>query len=149
MSSLVDRVVWMPGGVRTEVHVTGEQSGGALTVVIDHPPEGWLLPPHLHRHESETIHVIAGHFELEVEGVRRMLGPGDTLFIPAGAVHSGRLLGGVGHRLVTFTPGGIDRFFLEVGTHHAGSSVDAGRVLHAAAHYGWEFPGELQHGTGR
>lgn len=129
----------MPGGVRTELHLRGDQTDGALTVLVDHPPEGWSLPPHLHRNEAETIHVIAGHFEMEVDGDRRLLSPGDTLYVPKAVPHSGRLLGGVGHRLVTFTPGGIDRFFAEVGTSQAGIAIDLRRVLDAAAEYGWEF----------
>ena len=40
------RVVWMPGGVRTEFHLAAEGTGGAFCLRVDHPPAGWALPPH-------------------------------------------------------------------------------------------------------
>lgn len=139
MASPGPRVIWMPGGVRTEIHLGAEQTAGAMAMLVDHPPEGWSLQPHLHRNEAETIHVIAGHFEMVVGGDAAMIGPGDTLHIPAGEIHSGRLLGGVGQRLVTFTPGGIESFFLEVGTSQPSDRVDLSRTLAAAGAHGWEF----------
>jgi hypothetical protein len=48
----------MPGEVRTEVHITGAQSGGDLCLLVDEPTPGWVLPPHRHQNESETIHVL-------------------------------------------------------------------------------------------
>ena len=40
------RVVWMPGGLRTEVHLRGEDTGGAFCLLADEPQPGWSLPPH-------------------------------------------------------------------------------------------------------
>ena len=77
-------VVWMPGGVRTEVHLTGTDSAGALCVLIDEPPPGWSLPAHRHSNEAETIHVLAGRFEMQVAGRRATLETGDTLHVPRG-----------------------------------------------------------------
>lgn len=132
-------VVWMPGGVRTEIHLGSSDTGGAMCVVVDHPPEGWSLPAHRHRNEAETIYVVAGHFVMTVDGDERLLGPGDTIHIPAGVVHDGRLLGGVGHRVVTFTPGGMEEFFLEAGTRHPSDSASLTRALASATAHGWEF----------
>lgn len=132
-------VVWMPGGVRTEIHLGAAETGGAMCLVVDHPPEGWSLPRHRHRDEAETIHVIAGHFVMTVGDEERLLGPGDTLHIPPGVPHDGRLLGGVGHRLITFTPGGMERFFLEAGSRHPSSSTNLAHALAAATANGWEF----------
>ncbi|MBS1891542.1 MAG: hypothetical protein JST59_09620 [Actinobacteria bacterium] len=39
-------IVWMPGGVRTEIHLTGDETGGAFCLLVDHPHAGWSLPPH-------------------------------------------------------------------------------------------------------
>ena len=41
-------VVWMPGGVRTEIQLHGEDTGGAFCLLLDQPPAGWSLPAHLH-----------------------------------------------------------------------------------------------------
>jgi anti-sigma factor ChrR (cupin superfamily) len=62
------RVVWMPGGVRTEVRLTAEDTDGALCLLVDHPPAGWLLPGHIHHNEAETIHIVEGSFEMTIDG---------------------------------------------------------------------------------
>ena len=132
------RVVWMPGGVRTELHLTGEESGGAICMLVDQPPPGWSLPPHRHANEAETIHVLAG--ELEVEGQRRQLGPGETAHVPVGVVHSGANVGsGTGRRIVLFSPAGIERFFLEAGAASPNEEPDPAAAAAAARWHGWEF----------
>ncbi len=60
MGSVSGDVVWMPGGVRTEIQLDAERTDGALCLLIDEPPAGWSLPAHRHLGESETIHVLAG-----------------------------------------------------------------------------------------
>lgn len=43
---------------------------------------------HLHDGQEELIVVVAGTVEQWIEQERRLLGPGDAAFIPAGAVHA-------------------------------------------------------------
>jgi quercetin dioxygenase-like cupin family protein len=134
------RVVWMPGGVRTEIHLTGEDTGGAFCLLVDHPPAGWSLPAHLHDGAAETIHVVAGRFEMTIDGVTAELAPGQTVHIPAGVVHAGRSLGDEGgHRVVLFDPAGMERFFLEAGAADATAPVDLGAALASAKRHGWRF----------
>jgi quercetin dioxygenase-like cupin family protein len=87
------RVVWMPGGVRTEIHLAGEDTAGAFCLLVDHPPSGWSLPPHRHANETETIHIVEGEFELELDGARTRLLAGETIHIPRGVAHSGGNVG--------------------------------------------------------
>jgi quercetin dioxygenase-like cupin family protein len=134
------RVVWMPGGVRTEIHLGAEDTGGAFCLLVDAPPAGWSLPAHRHATEAETIHVLAGEFELTVEGVVSRLSAGQTAHVPAGARHSGGNVGTTpGRRLVLFSPAGLERFFLVVGASDPGADVDVAAVLAAAARFGWDF----------
>ena len=136
------RVVWMPGGVRTEIHLTGEESDGAVCLLIDHPPAGWSLPPHRHGNEAETIHVLEGEFEMEVGGVRSRLEAGQTIHIPRGVVHAGSNVGdGTGRRVVLFSPAGMEGFFLETGASSPDAEVDLAAALESATRHGWEFAG--------
>ncbi|MCA9804116.1 MAG: cupin domain-containing protein [Cyanobacteria bacterium HKST-UBA02] len=48
---------------------------------------GATYSPHSHGHD-ETIVVIAGCIEFEIDGVRHLLEKGDELVLPAGTVHS-------------------------------------------------------------
>src|SRR2546421_540299 len=102
-------VVWMPGSVRTEIHLVAEDTGGAFCLLVDHPPAGWSLPAHLHHGVAETVH--AG---------------GNVGTTP-------------GRRIVIFTPAGMENFFLEAGTPSEDPEVALRAVLAAAARHGWQF----------
>lgn len=134
------KVVWMPGRVRTEIHLRGGDTGGAFCLLVDHPPSGWSLPPHLHRGVAETIHVIEGEFEMTVAGRTSRLGPGETVHVPADVVHAGANVGQVtGRRVVIFSPAGMERFFLEVGAPSADAVAGPAAALPAATRHGWRF----------
>jgi quercetin dioxygenase-like cupin family protein len=136
------RVVWMPGGVRTEVHLLAQDTGGAFCLLVDHPPAGWSLPAHRHANEAETIHIVEGDFEIEVAGRRSQLSAGETIHIPKGVIHAGANVGrGVGRRVVLFSPAGMERFFLEAGAPSCDSPTDLAAVLACATRHGWEFVG--------
>jgi len=137
---VIGEVIWMPGGVRTEIHLDSERTGGSLCLLVDEPPVGWSLPAHRHLGESETIHVVEGEFEMDVAGERSLLHPGETVHVPAGVVHGGGNVGTqAGRRLVLFHPAGVERFFREVGTASPSEPVDVSAVMTSAARHGWEF----------
>jgi quercetin dioxygenase-like cupin family protein len=133
-------VVWMPGGIRTEIRLTGADTGGAFCLLLDEPPAGWSLPPHIHEGAAETIHVLAGEFETAVAGVTERTGSGETVHIPAGIVHSGGNVGDeTGRRLLIFSPAGMEEFFREAGTASPEAEVDRGAALESALRHGWRF----------
>jgi len=129
-------VVWMPGGVRTEIQLTGADTDGAFCLLADQPPTGWSLPPHRHLAEAETMHIVEGRFEVEVDGELRVAEAGDTLHVPKGVVHATR---GSGRRVVVFSPAGIEAFFLEVGQPTPDEETDVDAALAAAQRHGWRF----------
>lgn len=130
----------MPGGVRTEIHLSGQDTDDSFCLLVDHPPPGWSLPAHLHRNEAETIHIVAGEFELEIDGRRSRLSPGDTVHIPKGVIHSGANVGQVpGRRVLLFSPAGMERFFLQAGAAEPDGEIDPAAVVASAVSHGWEF----------
>jgi quercetin dioxygenase-like cupin family protein len=134
------RVVWMPGGVRTEIHLGGEDTDGAFCLLVDQPPAGWSLPPHRHRDEAETIHVLEGTFDMDVDGAGSRVSAGQTVHVPRGVVHSGANVGATpGRRVVLFSPAGMERFFLAAGAPGPDAEVDLPAVIAAATRHGWEF----------
>ena len=133
-------VLWLPGGVRNELHATGDDTGGAFCLSVDFPPTGWSLPSHRHLREAETIHVLEGRFDIVIDGDRTELGPGETIRIPAGVLHSGGNIGRApGKRVVIFSPAGPEKFFLEIGASEPGQSFDMRAVLEAATRHGFVF----------
>lgn len=138
--AVAPQTVWMPGGVRTEVHLGGDDTDGAFCLLLDQPPAGWSLPPHLHRGVAETIHIVEGEFEMEVDGHISRLLAGQTLHVPADTVHSGGNLGQrAGRRIVMFSPAGMEHFFLEAGAPTPDQSPDSRIALQSAIRHGWEF----------
>jgi quercetin dioxygenase-like cupin family protein len=139
----VANVVWMPGGVRTEIQLTAHDTAGAFCLLVDQPPPGWSLPPHRHSNEAETIHVVEGDFEMVLAGRRSRLSPGDTIHVPRGVIHSSANVGeGPGRRVVLFSPAGMERFFEQAGAADAEAEVDLSAVLASAIGHGWEFVNE-------
>jgi uncharacterized cupin superfamily protein len=138
--AIVPQVVWMPGGVHTEIHLAAGDTDGGFCLLVDHPPPGWSLPPHRHGNEAETIHIVAGEFELEVDGERLRACAGETIHVPRGVIHSGRNVGAdMGRRVLVFTPAGMERFFLEAGASEPDDEIDPATTLAAATRHGWEF----------
>jgi quercetin dioxygenase-like cupin family protein len=130
----------MPGQVRTEIHLDGEQTDGAFCLLVDHPPVGWSLGAHLHRGVAETIHIVEGDFEMNIDGQLSRLVAGETVHVPADVVHSGGNVGAIpGRRVVIFSPAGMENFFLEAGARAKDAEVDLGSVLASADRNGWEF----------
>jgi len=130
----------MPGGVRTEIHLDCNDTGGVLCLLVDHPPAGWSLPAHRHRDEAETIHIVEGEFEMTVDGQRSRVLAGQTIHVPRGVVHSGsNIATAPGRRIVMFSPGGMERFFLEAGAPTRDAEIDVAAALASATRHGWEF----------
>jgi mannose-6-phosphate isomerase-like protein (cupin superfamily) len=134
------RAVWMPGGVRTEIHLDADDTAGAFCLLVDRPPAGWSLPSHRHLHEAETIHIVEGEFEVVRDGISHHLSAGETIHIPRGVMHASANLGeNQGRRVLMFSPAGLERFFLEAGAPAADVEVDGAAALAAALRHGWEF----------
>ncbi len=133
-------VLWMPGRVRTEIHLTGEDTAGAFCLLRDTLPAGWALPAHRHPEAAETIHVIGGELGYSLEGGEELrAGAGETVHVPAGVLHATRNAGPAElSRLVLFSPAGMERFFLEAGA-QAPEMSDPRKALEAALRNGWEF----------
>jgi quercetin dioxygenase-like cupin family protein len=133
-------VVWMPGGVRTEIHLASEDTGGAFCLLVDEPPVGWSLPPHRHSNTAETIHILEGDFLVEIDGDPSRLSAGETIHVPKGEIHSSANVGKQpGRRVVLFSPAGMERFFMEAGVPTADSEIDLPGALASAVRHGWEF----------
>lgn len=134
--------LFLPGGLRTEIRLTGDDTAGAFCLLVDEAPPGWSLPPHRHLAESETIHVTSGTMWLALDGEEeRMEVPtGSTIHIPPGLLHAGGTAGDEPlERVVVFSPAGIEEFFAAIGAETPDAAVDGSALLRLAGEYGWEF----------
>jgi quercetin dioxygenase-like cupin family protein len=100
-------------GGRYTVRVSSEDSGGELTVMEMELPVGSGPPPHTHS-GGETVYVLDGALRYHVADQTFDVGPGDVIYIPAGTVENFEPTA-QSRVLITYTPGGLDKYFLEVG----------------------------------
>jgi quercetin dioxygenase-like cupin family protein len=64
------------------------ESNGSVAMFEFTVPAGAKVPlPHSHRHYDETIYGVAGVITFTVDGKVVDIGPGESCFIPRGAVH--------------------------------------------------------------
>jgi gentisate 1,2-dioxygenase len=111
-------------------------------------PPGGGPPPHIHRNEDETFYVVEGECSIVIGDKVVLAGPGDFVNIPRGTVHCFHNSGaGTARMILTFTPAGMEGFFLETLEPAAdrnaapprnNAAVEA-RYIEAAPKYGLEF----------
>ena len=104
------------GGQEMNVKVGAAQSNGELTIIEDVIPPDSGPPLHVHEKEDESYYVLEGEFEFVCGGERVSGGSGTFVFAPRGLPHRYKNIGTTpGRMLFSFTPGGIEAFFTELG----------------------------------
>jgi quercetin dioxygenase-like cupin family protein len=107
-------ILWVLGGLY-EIKVSSEETGGAMTVMEMTIPPGFGPPPHTHA-GSELVYVVEGSMSYHIAGETVEGGPGSIFHIPAGTLENFEPGGGETLKvLVTYSPGGIEGFFREIG----------------------------------
>lgn len=135
------RALWMLGGLY-EILLSAEETGGKATVMRMTAPAGTGAPPHTHPGE-ETLYVLDGEVDIHIGDDVVAAAPGAIFHFPAGTKEWFEATSQA-TVLVTYTPGGIDRFFAEVGEPAASRTLppssdeppDFERIIRVAAEYG-------------
>ena len=123
--------------------VTGDDTGGVLDVGEMVLEPGIAVPEHIHHANDETFYVLEGRFHLIVAGKQHDLDPGGFVFVPRGVPHRWQNSeSGPSRILLTFTPGGMDRFFVEINPLLQGP-LDLERIQPICAKYQYELVGPV------
>jgi quercetin dioxygenase-like cupin family protein len=133
------------------VHVDGEQTADALSVVEFTGRHADMPPLHADHRNDETVYLIAGRMTWFVGDIRLTLDEGQAAFIPRGVPHAYRIESEQARWLVINNPAGFERF-LRAAAEPApadelpppGRPADPGAVVQLAAEYGIEVLGERQ-----
>jgi len=120
------------GQVTVKFLLEGKDTNGQMAMFEFMVPVGAKVPvPHYHERYDETVYGLDGSMTFTVEGKRLEIGPGETCFIPRGAVHGFNNFGNEDAKaLAVITPGilGPD-FFRECGAIvNAGGPPDLERL---------------------
>lgn len=98
-------------GEKVEFVVTGEQTHGAMVVLIQWSPPGGGPPLHRHAREDELLLVLEGSFSVFNGEGWIALNVGDTFFARRGAFHTFRNYGDdIGRMLAVAVPAGLERY---------------------------------------
>lgn len=120
------------GDVSTiSVRLTGEQSGGTLTVfevsgdVVRDPSQARM---HLHEDFTEVFYILDGEVDLVTDDGEPTLGlgPGSIIVVPPGVLH-GLAPSGPWRHATFVIPGGYDRYFAEMAEAIAEDGPDVDR----------------------
>jgi quercetin dioxygenase-like cupin family protein len=124
MTVLEPSAVLAPGDATVFDHVnmlcrvvlTGEQTGGAFSLVEERAALGAMTPQHRHGREAETFIVLDGALEGWCEGQTSLVEAGSLIHLPAGKEHAFRVVSMEAHFYTLITPAGFESFFRESGT---------------------------------
>ena len=104
-------------------------------------PEGFSPPRHIHTREDEVFLVLEGEAWFDVDGERRLAGPGTSVYMPRGVPHTFRIKSPVARMLGIMTPGAFEQLFRDL-------SVPAGaRTLPEPGMVPFDVPGVMAEQT--
>lgn len=123
--------------------VTGADSDGVVDIGEMVVQPGIAVPEHIHHRNDEAFYVLEGQFRVAVAGQDHKPEPGAFVFVPRGARHHWVNSGSTPARiLLTFTPGGMDQYFVEMDPLLRGP-MDLEKILPVCKKYGYELVGPV------
>ena len=141
------KAFWMLGGLY-EVLLSSDETNGDSTVMQMTMPAQMGPPAHVHHGVHETVYVVEGTITCYFDGQKVEAGPGSLVRIPADTPE--RFEPTTEARVVvTYEPGGMDKFFAEAGQPAARREIppsptvppDRRRLAEIGARFGLEFQG--------
>jgi len=138
------RALWFLGGLY-EVLVSGEETGGKVTVMRMTVPAGTGSPPHTHPGD-ESLYVLDGELNVHIGEDVVNATAGAAFFFPAGTLEFFEAVTQA-TVLINYTPGGVDKFFAEVAEPAATRTLpppgdeppDFERIVRVAAQHGMDI----------
>jgi mannose-6-phosphate isomerase-like protein (cupin superfamily) len=110
------RCFWGPGDRYTFL-VTGEESDGSMFALDCVVGAGGGPPPHRHLAEDELFYVFEGSISFTMDDETRVIGPGQSAFVPRGTKHTYVNTSETDGRMIAvYTPSGMEGWFREVCT---------------------------------
>ena len=136
-------------GFRNTIRISGEQTGGAFTLIELRIPPGYSGVPHIHRNEHQTDHVVKGELVFTVGGEEIVADSGTVVHCPKDVPHSFSNQSNQEAIVLDWLhPGGFDEFMTRVAPRledpENPPEVDMDRAMELAPEYGLEFlpPGD-------
>jgi quercetin dioxygenase-like cupin family protein len=101
---------WFGDGL-WEFLVPSEVTNGQLSVFRATMPRGFSPPRHIHAREDEVFLVLDGEVCFDLDGRRRLAGPGTSIYMPRGVPHTFCIQSRQGQMLGIMLPGAFEQLF--------------------------------------
>ncbi len=107
------RVVLLGAGNTIAIAAGAEDTNGAFALLDYELAPGFAaLPPHVHQREDTAIYVLEGQLQVQVGRSRRLVGPGEFIFLARNIAHAQSNPGSRPVRFLTILiPGGFERCY--------------------------------------
>jgi quercetin dioxygenase-like cupin family protein len=135
---------WTLGELLTVV-ATGEQTGGAFSLMEELLPRGAEPPPHVHHREDESFVILDGALTVRVGDTVFEARPGSFVYCARDVPHLLTVESETVRMLTLCTPGGLESLFVELDRPASSRTLPEGepepdlqRVATLAGHYGPE-----------
>ena len=137
--------IWSQG-MLIHMRLRAEQAGGRLGVMEILMPSGFGVPLHRHTREDELFHVLDGEATFECGGELATVSRGGFVLLPREVPHRFKVGSTPMRCLQTVVPGGLERFFAEMGVPATtdelpGTGVDIAKLKETTPKYGIEILG--------
>ena len=106
------RRAYLPWGERSDIRLSGAETGGAFGVVDYQAVPGFSVPRHVHHREDEILRVVRGRAVFWTPQLSGSIEVGDVVKLPKGIEHAWRHFGDepIG-LLIDVVPAGFETFF--------------------------------------
>jgi quercetin dioxygenase-like cupin family protein len=129
-------------GTRLRLVATGDDTGGALTVMEQRARRGFSPPRHVHDREDTALLVLAGRLTVEVGDERRTVNAGELVWLPRGVAHTFRVDSEEVQLFELATPAGVEEFHVRTSDPAGGPGLppagppDVARLAAAVSAFG-------------
>src|SRR5205814_7370909 len=102
---------WFYGGGVHTWKVTDAQSNGSFFLFEDELTQGKMTPWHCHPDSDETIYLLEGEVDLNIDGSEQRVSRGGMWFVPRGVSHAFMVVSPTARLLAFQTPGASASFY--------------------------------------
>lgn len=130
------------GGFEMSLKASGEETGGAFSLLEADEPPGFGPPMHIHRDAAEAFYVTRGQYTIFVRDEEFVCTAGSFIFIPAGVPHGFRVGSVPSGKLNIYTPAAMVGYFEEL----AAGETDPDALAEMAERHGMQVIGPVPEG---
>jgi mannose-6-phosphate isomerase-like protein (cupin superfamily) len=134
------------GNFAMSLKASGEQTGGAFSLLEATEPAGFGPPIHIHHNCAEGFYVLEGEYNIFIGDREYACRAGSFIHIPAGLRHGFRVGSVPSRKLNLYTPAAMVGYFDDLSAAIASGDADPARLDEIARRHSMEVIGPVPEG---